>query len=91
MLAADQALDHCCDTRGPVAMVGVVETFEAALSTERVGLASVLTPSQANAQRAWQELSARTVSVNSIFRAPRSGADPDLLDAVTRTKVVHFS
>ena len=72
-------------------MVGVVETFEAALSTERVGLASVLTPSHANAQRAWQELSARTVSVNSIFRAPRSGADPDLLDAVTRTKVVHFS
>ena len=51
---------------------------------------SVLTPSQTHAQRAWRELPARTVSINSVFRAGRAAAEPELLDAVTRTKVVHL-
>ncbi len=88
---AHDAFMHCGETRGPVATVCVFDSFEAALSAERVGLASVLTPSQANARRAWSELPARTVSVNAVFRTPHSGADPELLDAVSRTKTVHFS
>ena len=69
----------------------VAESFEAALDGGRVGLASVLTPSHANAQRAWRTLPARTVSVNAIFSAPPPGAEPELLDAVTRTKVVYLA
>jgi succinate-semialdehyde dehydrogenase/glutarate-semialdehyde dehydrogenase len=90
--APDDALVMCGETRGPVVAVQVVDSFAAGLAAdERVGLASVLTPSQSNAQRAWRELPARTVSVNAVFSAPRGGAEPELLDAVTRTKVVHLS
>jgi len=51
----------------------------------------VLTPSHANAQHSWRTLPARTVSVGSVFRQSRPGAEPELLDAVTRTKVVHLA
>jgi succinate-semialdehyde dehydrogenase/glutarate-semialdehyde dehydrogenase len=71
--------------------IRVAETFDEALHAERVGLASVLTPSQSHAQRAWRELPARTVSINSVFRAGRAAAEPELLEAVTRTKVVHLA
>jgi succinate-semialdehyde dehydrogenase/glutarate-semialdehyde dehydrogenase len=89
--APDDALVNCGETRGPVATVRVAETFDETLNAERVGLVSVLTPSQTNARRAWRELSARTVSINSVFRAGRAAAEPELLDAVTRTKVVHLA
>jgi succinate-semialdehyde dehydrogenase/glutarate-semialdehyde dehydrogenase len=90
--APDDALVVCGETRGPVVAVRAADSFEAALECgARLGVASVLTPSQAHAQRAWRRLPARTVSVNAIFRAPRATAEPELLDAVTRTKVVHLS
>jgi acyl-CoA reductase-like NAD-dependent aldehyde dehydrogenase len=89
--APDDALVHCGETRGPVATIRIAETFDETLHTDPVGLASVLTPSQTHAQRAWRELPARTVSINSVFRAGRSPAEPELLDAVTRTKVVHLA
>jgi succinate-semialdehyde dehydrogenase/glutarate-semialdehyde dehydrogenase len=85
------ALVNCGETRGPVVTVRVVESFDLALETGRVGLASVLTPSHVNAQRAWRALQARTVSVNAIFSAPPPGAEPELFNAVTRTKVVHLA
>ena len=88
--APDDALVNCGETRGPVATIRIVASFADTLSAERVGLASVLTPSHAHAQRAWRELPARTVSINSIFRGARASAEPELLDAVTRTKVVHL-
>jgi succinate-semialdehyde dehydrogenase/glutarate-semialdehyde dehydrogenase len=87
--APDDALVHCGETRGPVATVRVTPTFEAALTAERVGIVSVLTADHGRARRAWTELNARTVSVNAVFRAARA-AEPELLDAVTRTKVVHL-
>jgi succinate-semialdehyde dehydrogenase/glutarate-semialdehyde dehydrogenase len=88
--APDDALVHCGETRGPVATVRVTAGFEAALTAERVGIVSVLTPDHTHARRAWTELNARTVSINAVFRAARA-AEPELLDAVTRTKVVHVS
>ena len=69
--APDDALVHCGETRGPVATVRVAASFEAALTAERVGIVSVLTPDHAHAHRAWTELHARTVSVNAVFRAAR--------------------
>jgi succinate-semialdehyde dehydrogenase/glutarate-semialdehyde dehydrogenase len=89
--ASDDALVNCGETRGPVVAVRVSLSFADALCAERAGLASVLTPSHENAKRAWTELSARTVSVNAVFRGARAVAEPELLDAVTRTKVVHLS
>ncbi len=89
--ASDDALVNCGETRGPVVTIRVSLSFAEALCADRVGLASVLTPSHANAQRAWRELPARTVSVNTVFRGARAVAEPELLDAVTRTKVVHLS
>jgi hypothetical protein len=72
--------------------VRVAESFADALDARgRIGLVSVLTPSHAHAQRAWRELPARTVSVNAIFSAPPPGAEPELFDAVTRSKVVHLN
>jgi succinate-semialdehyde dehydrogenase/glutarate-semialdehyde dehydrogenase len=88
--APDDALVHCGETRGPVVTVRVTPGFEAALTAERVGIVSVLTPDHARARQAWTELNARTVSVNAVFRAARA-AEPELLDAVTRTKIVHLS
>ena len=89
--APDDALVHCGETRGPVATIRVADTFDETLHAERLGLVSVLTPSQTHAQRAWRELPARTVSINTVFRAGRAAAEPELLDAVTRTKVVHLA
>ena len=77
---------------GPVVSVRVCGSFDEAVQIgERTGIVSVLTPFHAHAQRAWRSLPARTVSVNSVFARPRPGAEPELLDAVTRTKVVHLS
>ena len=87
--APDDALVHCGETRGPVATVRVKPTFETALNAERVGIVSVLTPDHVHARRAWTELNARTVSVGAVFRSP-GAAEPELLDVVTRTKVVHI-
>lgn len=90
--APDDALVNCGEIRGPVVTVQVTDSFDEALRTPvRIGLASVLTPSHHHARRAWRCLPARTVSVNAIFAGPAPGADPELLDAVTRTKVVHLA
>ena len=96
------------ETFGPVAPVQVVESFDAALAAANAttyGLAAtVLTPSQANAQRAWRELAVGTVKVNAVFGGAPGGAaeprgssgsgfgfGPELLDELTQTKVVHYS
>jgi succinate-semialdehyde dehydrogenase/glutarate-semialdehyde dehydrogenase len=89
--APDDALVHCGETRGPVAAIRVADSFDETLHAERLGIVSVLTPSQTHARRAWRELPARTVSINTVFRAGRAAAEPELLDAVTRTKVVHLA
>ncbi len=90
--APDEALVMCGETRGPVVSVRVCESFDDALDVgERMGIASVLTPFQGHAQLAWRELPARTVSINAVFGRLRPGAEPELLDAMTRTKVVHLS
>ena len=89
--APDDALVHCGETRGPVTTVRVVDSFDEALAVDPLGLVSVLTPSQTHAQRAWRELPARTVSINHVFRPGRAAAEPELLEAVTRTKVVHLA
>jgi succinate-semialdehyde dehydrogenase/glutarate-semialdehyde dehydrogenase len=96
------------ETFGPVAPVAVVDTFTEAL--ERAGqgeyglAATVLTRDLAHATRAWRELPAGTVKVNSVFGGapggaahPRrasghgSGYGPELLDEMTQTKVVHMA
>jgi succinate-semialdehyde dehydrogenase/glutarate-semialdehyde dehydrogenase len=96
------------ETFGPVAAVRVVESFDAALAeageTEYGLAATVLTRSQANAQRAWRELDVGTVKVNAVFGGAPGGAaqprrhsgmgfgyGPELLDEVTHTKVVHLA
>jgi acyl-CoA reductase-like NAD-dependent aldehyde dehydrogenase len=96
------------ETFGPVAAVRTVPSFEAALAeacTTEYGLAAtVLTPSQANAQRAWRELPVGTVKVNAVFGGAPGGAaeprrhsgmgfgyGPELLDEMTDTKVVHLA
>ncbi|HEX2160730.1 MAG TPA: aldehyde dehydrogenase family protein, partial [Thermoleophilaceae bacterium] len=95
------------ETFGPVAPVQVVDSFDAALAeadaTDYGLAATVLTPSQANAQRAWRELRAGTVKVNAVWGGapggsaqPRGqsgngfGYGPELLDELTLTKVVHI-
>jgi succinate-semialdehyde dehydrogenase/glutarate-semialdehyde dehydrogenase len=88
--APGDALVHCGETRGPVVTIRVVDTFDETLHADRAGIVSVLTPSHSHAQRAWRELPARTVAVNHVFHAGRTPAEPELLDAVTRTKVVHL-
>ncbi|MET0768525.1 MAG: aldehyde dehydrogenase family protein, partial [Solirubrobacteraceae bacterium] len=92
----------------PVAAVRVVSSFAAALEESNRGeyglSAVVLTPSHANAQRAWRELDVGTVKVNAAFGgAPGAAAQarrfsghgfgygPELLDEVTQTKVVHLA
>ncbi|GAB3881861.1 hypothetical protein GCM10027612_11590 [Microbispora bryophytorum subsp. camponoti] len=96
------------ETFGPVAAVRVVESFDEALELareSRYGLAAtVLTPSMANAQRAWRELPVGTVKINAVFGGAPGGAaqplrasghgfgyGPELLDEMTHTKVVHLS
>ncbi len=95
------------ETFGPVAPVRVVDSFEEALrlaNASDYGLAaSVLTPSQEHAQRAWRELRAGTVKINAVWGGAPGGAaepharsgmsfgyGPELLDEVTLTKVVHL-
>ncbi len=95
------------ETFGPVAAVRVVPSFDEALAaanaTEFGLAATVLTPSQAHAQRAWRELQAGTVKVNAAWGGAPGGAahprrasgqglgyGPELLDELTRVKVVHL-
>ncbi|HWH32653.1 MAG TPA: aldehyde dehydrogenase family protein [Egibacteraceae bacterium] len=95
------------ETFGPVAPVRTVPSFdeaiEAANRTEYGLAATVLTADQANAQKAWRELRAGTVKVNSAWGGAPGGAaephkasgrgygyGPELLDEVTVTKVVHY-
>jgi len=95
------------ETFGPVAAVRTVRSFDAALveaASGEFGLAAtVLTPSQAHAQRAWRELPVGTVKVNAVFGGAPGGAaeprkhsgmgfgyGPELLDEMTHTKVVHI-
>jgi acyl-CoA reductase-like NAD-dependent aldehyde dehydrogenase len=95
------------ETFGPVAGVRVVNSFDAALDEadrSEYGLSAVvLTRSQANAQRAWRELSVGTVKINAVFGGAPGGAaeprrasgygfgyGPELLDEVTHTKAVHL-
>jgi len=95
------------ETFGPVAPVQVVPDFGAAIAAANAseyGLAAtVLTASQANAQRAWRELEVGTVKVNAVFGGAPGGAaqprrasgsgfgfGPELLDEMTVTKVVHY-
>ena len=97
----------CEETFGPVAAVRTVESFDEALleaNDTSFGLAAtVLTPSQANAQRAWRELRVGTVKVNAVWGGAPGGAaeparnsglgtgfGPELLDEMTHTKVVHL-
>jgi succinate-semialdehyde dehydrogenase/glutarate-semialdehyde dehydrogenase len=96
------------ETFGPVAAVRVVDSFDDALEEANRGdfglAAVVLTPSPANAQRAWRELEVGTVKVNAVFGGAPGGAaeprrfsghgfgyGPELLDEVTHTKVVHLA
>ncbi|MEW9527478.1 aldehyde dehydrogenase [Microbispora sp. NPDC049125] len=96
------------ETFGPVAAVRVTGSFDEALElacASRYGLAAtVLTPSMANAQRAWRELPVGTVKVNAVFGGAPGGAaqpvrasghgfgyGPELLDEMTHTKVVHLT
>lgn len=95
------------ETFGPVAAVQVVPSFDAALEAADEGefglAATVLTASQAHAQRAWRELRVGTVKVNAVWGgAPGGSAEPrgvsglglgygpGLLDEVTAAKVVHL-
>jgi acyl-CoA reductase-like NAD-dependent aldehyde dehydrogenase len=96
------------ETFGPVAAVRVVGSFDEALAeadrTEYGLAATVLTPSHANAQRAWRALHVGTVKVNAVFGGAPGGAaeparhsglgfgfGPELLDELTHTKVVHLA
>jgi len=95
------------ETFGPVAPVAVVDSFGEALhraADSPYGLAAtVLTRSASHAHRAWRELPAGTVKINSVFGGapggaahPRRGSGqgigygPELLDEMTVTKVVHL-
>jgi succinate-semialdehyde dehydrogenase/glutarate-semialdehyde dehydrogenase len=96
------------ETFGPVAPVHVVASFDEALleanGTEYALGATVLTPDQEHAQRAWRELDAAAVAVNAMWGgAPGGSAEPgrgsgvgigygpELLDELTHTKVVHLA
>jgi acyl-CoA reductase-like NAD-dependent aldehyde dehydrogenase len=78
--------------------------LEEASRTEYGLAATVLTPSHEHAQRAWRELDVGTVKVNAVWGGAPGGAaephrhsglgfgyGPELLDEVTRTKVVHLA
>lgn len=95
------------ETFGPVAPVRVVADFDEGLACAdgtAYGLAAtVLTASQAHAQRAVRELRAGTVKVNAVWGGAPGGAaeprgtsglrfgyGPELLDELSTTKVVHL-
>jgi acyl-CoA reductase-like NAD-dependent aldehyde dehydrogenase len=80
------------------------EALEKANETAYGLAAAVLTPDQEHAQRAWRELSVGTVKINAVFGGAPGGAaeprkasglgfgyGPELLDEVTKTKVVHHA
>ncbi|MEV0647385.1 aldehyde dehydrogenase family protein [Phytomonospora sp. NPDC050363] len=87
----------------PVQVVaGFDEGLEAARSGDYGLAATVLTRSMSHAQRAWRELPVGTVKVNAVFGGAPGGSahprrmsgqgygyGPELLDEMTRTKVVH--
>ena len=69
------------ETFGPVAAVQTVDTFDDALRLANGGdhglAATVLTRSQAHAQRAWRELQVGTVKINAVWGgAPGGSAEP---------------
>jgi acyl-CoA reductase-like NAD-dependent aldehyde dehydrogenase len=88
----------------PVRRVDTFEQGIAEAATDDYGLAAtVLTPSMAHAQHAWRELPVGTVKINAVFGGAPGGAahprrasgsgfgyGPELLDEMTRTKVVHL-
>ncbi|SHF29525.1 aldehyde dehydrogenase family protein [Streptoalloteichus hindustanus] len=88
----------------PVRVVDDFAQGLAEAAEDRYGLAAtVLTPSMAHAQLAWRELPVGTVKVNAVFGGAPGGAaqprgasgtgygyGPELLDEMTRTKVVHM-
>jgi acyl-CoA reductase-like NAD-dependent aldehyde dehydrogenase len=95
------------ETFGPVAPICTVASFDEALAAaDQTGYglaASVLTPSQRNAQRACAELDVGTVKVNNVWGGAPGGAaeprrqsglgfgyGPELLDELTVTKVIHL-
>lgn len=95
------------ETFGPVAAVRPVASFDEALALANAGdyglAATVLTRSQANAQRAWRELEVGTVKINAVWGGapggsaePRRGSGlglgygPGLLREAGAQKVVHM-
>ncbi|MGI5218129.1 aldehyde dehydrogenase family protein [Nocardia sp. CA-290969] len=88
----------------PVRVVATFEQGLAEAAADEYGLAAtVLTTSMANAQYAWRELPVGTVKINAVFGGAPGGAahprgasgsgygyGPELLDEMTRTKVVHM-
>jgi succinate-semialdehyde dehydrogenase/glutarate-semialdehyde dehydrogenase len=95
------------ETFGPVAAIRTVDDFDEAIRLANGGdyglAATVLTPSQANAQRAWRELQVGTVKINAVWGGapggsaePRRGSGlglgygPGLLREVSAQKVVHM-
>jgi succinate-semialdehyde dehydrogenase/glutarate-semialdehyde dehydrogenase len=96
------------ETFGPIAAVEIVPSFDEALKKANETLyglaATVLTPDQEHAARAWRELAVGTVKINAVFGGAPGGAGeprkasglgfgygPELLDEVTTTKVVHHA
>ena len=96
------------ETFGPIAAVEIVPSFDEALkkANETVyGLAAtVLTPDQEHAARAWRELTVGTIKINAVFGGAPGGAaeprkasglgfgyGPELLGEVTTMKVIHHA
>ena len=89
----------------PVMVVPDFDAALDAASSGRYGLAAVvLTGRMEHAQRAWRELPVGTVKVNAVFGGAPGGAaeprgasgtgfgyGPELLDEMSRTKVVHLA
>ena len=88
----------------PVQVVDSFDEAMALADASRYGLAAVvLTPDMAHAQRAARELAVGTVKINAAFGGAPGGAaiphgisgdgfgyGPELLDELTRTRVVHL-
>lgn len=88
----------------PVRVVPTFDQGLAEAAQDDYGLAAtVLTSSMANAQTAWRQLPVGTVKINAVFGGAPGGAahprgasgsgygyGPELLDEMTRTKVVHM-
>ena len=86
-----------------VAVPSFEEALEAAARSPYGLAATVLTGSMVHAQEAWRRLPVGTVKVNAVFGGAPGGAaqphgdsgegygyGPELLDELTRTKVVHL-